>query len=40
MRIEPISDIELNQAHPKQRGQAYGEAAGEGVRAVVGGRTC
>jgi isopenicillin-N N-acyltransferase-like protein len=35
MTIEPVPVIELNQTDPKQRGQAYGEAARERIEAIL-----
>jgi isopenicillin-N N-acyltransferase-like protein len=35
MNVEPIPIIELNQTDPKQRGQAYGEAARERIETIA-----
>ena len=35
MNTEPIPVIELNQAHPKQRGQAYGETARQRIEKIL-----
>lgn len=35
MSTKPIPDIELNQTDPKQRGQAYGEAARQRIEKII-----